>query len=134
MFVLPSFYEGLPLVAIEAAAMEKAIVATAVDGTPEVVLNGETGLTVPPGDAPALAAAMSRLLADAALRDRLARTGREHVLRTFAEEQQVARTAEFYMVAWRECKRGRIADGDGARATEPAADTVPAALRQKGER
>src|ERR1051326_1137 len=48
--VLPSFFEGLPLVAIEALAAGKPVAATAVEGTPEVVMDGRTGLLAPPGD------------------------------------------------------------------------------------
>jgi len=48
--VLPSLYEGLPLVAIESLAAGKAVIATAVDGSPEVVLHEKTGLLVPPAD------------------------------------------------------------------------------------
>ena len=44
------------------------VVATAVDGTPEIVRDGETGLLVPPSDAPALAAALARVLDDPDLR------------------------------------------------------------------
>ena len=88
--VLPSFYEGLPLVAIKALAMEKPVVATAVDGTPEVVLEGKTGLTVPPGDPAALGKAIGRLLADSALRRILGKAGRRYVLDNFTEERQVA--------------------------------------------
>ena len=60
--VLPSFYEGLPLVAVESLAAGRAMVATAVDGTPEVIVNGRTGITVPPGDSGALAAAICSML------------------------------------------------------------------------
>ena len=94
--VLPSFYEGLPLAAIESLAAGRAMVATAVDGTPEVVVEGKTGLTVAPGDARALAAAIERLLRDPELRERLARAGREHVVAGFDEKQQVARTEALY--------------------------------------
>ena len=60
--VLPSFYEGLPMTVIESLATGRTVVATAVDGTPEIVLDGKTGLLVPPGDSAALAQSMCRLL------------------------------------------------------------------------
>jgi glycogen(starch) synthase len=62
--VLPSWTEGLPLVATEAAQVARPVVATRVGGMPEVVLHGETGLLVEPGDSAALAAAITSLLED----------------------------------------------------------------------
>ena len=70
VFCLPSLSEGLPTVVCEAMACERAVVATAVDGTPEIVDDGATGLLVPPRDADALAAALRRLLQDDDLRAR----------------------------------------------------------------
>jgi len=52
------------------------MVATAVDGTPEVILDGKTGLTVPPGDAPAVAAAIIRMLGEPDMRRTMAAEGR----------------------------------------------------------
>ena len=97
--VLPSFYEGLPLVAVESLAAGRAMVATAVDGTPEVVINGRTGITIPPGDPSALAAAICSLLRSPAVRQRLADQGRAHVLEHFSQERQVLETGEFYREA-----------------------------------
>ncbi len=70
VFCLPSLSEGLPTVVCEAMACGRAVVATAVDGTPEIVDDGATGLLVPPRDAPSLAAALELLLGDEALRRR----------------------------------------------------------------
>lgn len=72
VFVLPSYSEGLPTVACEALNCGVPMVATAVDGTPEIVRHEETGLLVPPGDAGALADALERILTDDELRGRLA--------------------------------------------------------------
>lgn len=98
--VLPSLYEGLPLAAIEALAAGRPIVATDVDGTPEVVLDGQTGLTVPPGDSDALAASIVRLLSDPKLARKLGLAGREFVLRNFSASRQAVETGELYLRAW----------------------------------
>jgi len=95
--ILPSFYEGLPLVAVESLAAGRTMVATSVDGTPEVIINGRTGITVPPGDPSALAAAICSLLRSGELRQRLAAQGRAHVLERFSQERQVRETSEFYL-------------------------------------
>ena len=97
--VLPSFFEGLPLVAIESLAASRAIIATAVDGTPEVVVDGQTGLTVPPGDPARLTSAILQLLRDPELRLRLARQGHRFVLDRFTEEGQIRCTQELYFSA-----------------------------------
>jgi glycosyltransferase involved in cell wall biosynthesis len=71
VFVLPSLSEGLPTVVCEAMNCGRPVVATAVDGTPEAVRDGETGILVPPRDAPALATALARVLDDPALAARM---------------------------------------------------------------
>ena len=101
VFVLPSLFEGLPLVAIEALSMEKAVVATSVDGTPEVVLHGETGLVVPPGQAGPLAAAICEFLRDPERREVMGRNGRKHVLECFSEQRQLSLTQALYAWGWR---------------------------------
>jgi glycosyltransferase involved in cell wall biosynthesis len=71
------------IVNLEAMACETAVVATATGGIPEVVADGETGLLVPPGRPAALASALERLAADAALRRRLGAAGRRAVLERY---------------------------------------------------
>lgn len=68
--------EGFGLVYLEAGAHGLPVVAHAIGGVPEAVIDGETGLLVPPGDQPALTAAFTRLLADPVLRRRLGEAGR----------------------------------------------------------
>jgi glycosyltransferase involved in cell wall biosynthesis len=83
---LPTYREGFPNVALEAAAMALPIVATAVPGCVDAVVDGETGLLVPPRDAAALRDALDRYLADTALRARHGEAARRRVLRDFRQE------------------------------------------------
>ena len=83
LFVLSSRSEGLPLSILEAMATGLPVVASRVGGVPEVVVDGETGLLVPPGDPGSLARAIERLLDDSALRRRLGAAGRARVAEHF---------------------------------------------------
>jgi glycosyltransferase involved in cell wall biosynthesis len=96
IFVLPSLYEGLSFAVLEAMATEHAIVATAVDGTVDVIEDGRTGLLIPPGAPGALAAAITRLLADPMLRVRIGRAARQTILDRFDQRQMLARTFTLY--------------------------------------
>ncbi|MGH9397987.1 MAG: glycosyltransferase family 4 protein [Terriglobia bacterium] len=96
LVVLPSLWEGLPLIAIEAAGVGRAMVATAVDGTPEIVLDGRTGLLVPPNDSDGLADAIIALLGDEGLRKQMGVAARNHAEALFSLQQQVDRTVELY--------------------------------------
>jgi glycosyltransferase involved in cell wall biosynthesis len=96
LLILPSWTEGLPVVVLEAMARARAVVATPVGGTPEIVVDGETGLLVPPRDARALADAIGHLLADSELRGRMGRAGRERVAQSFSEEAMTRRMLEIY--------------------------------------
>jgi glycosyltransferase involved in cell wall biosynthesis len=109
--VLPSFYEGLPLSAIESLAAGRPVVASAVDGTTEVVLDGKTGLTISAGDPAALAGAISRMLETPKLTRSMGRAGRRFVLEHFSRERQVQQTEALYLDAWyRMCGRRRAAE------------------------
>jgi len=96
LVVLPSLHEGMPLTAIEAAAMAKPIVATWVDGTPEVVQDGITGRLVPPADPPALSEAMLELLRNPSQAHRMGEAARQNALARFDLSRQVEATAKVY--------------------------------------
>jgi glycosyltransferase involved in cell wall biosynthesis len=83
LFVLSTRSEGLPLSILEAMAAGLPVVASDVGGVPELVVDGETGFLVPPGDPHALAAAIERLLDDPDLRRRLGAAGRLRVSEHF---------------------------------------------------
>jgi glycogen synthase len=110
VFCCPSIYEPFGIINLEAMACGAAVVASAVGGIPEVVLDGETGLLVPLEQLPEapfepvdpqrysadLAAAINRLLAEPALRERFVTAGRERVEREFAWPAIAKQTAELY--------------------------------------
>ncbi len=89
VFVLPSLYEGLPNAVLEAMACGRPVVATAVDGTPEVVDNGVTGLLVPPRDPARLSEALLKLAGDARLRSRMGREARRRAVGRHGVDRQV---------------------------------------------
>jgi glycosyltransferase involved in cell wall biosynthesis len=96
VFVLSSDWEGMPNALLEAMAAGLPVVATAVGGTPEVVVDGVTGLLVPPRDPVALAEAITRLLHDPDLRRQMGQAGRERVKERFTVERMVSRTEALY--------------------------------------
>jgi len=96
VFLLPSRSEGMSNALLEAMAMERPVVATAVSGNAEVVEDGRSGVLVPVGDAPAMAAAAARLLADPALRRTLGRAARERVVSRYGAPAMVRRMEALY--------------------------------------
>ena len=99
--VLPSYYEGLPLAAIESLAAGRPVVASSVDGSTEVVLDERTGLVVPPGEPAPLAAAICRFLGSPELCRRMGREGRRLVEKSFGRQRQIAETEALYLRSWR---------------------------------
>ncbi len=96
LLVLPSLYEGLPNVVLEAMRFAKPVVATAAPGTTEVVADGQTGLLVPMRDPPALAEALRTVIQDRDLARRLGGGGRARVEAEFRADVMIARFAELY--------------------------------------
>jgi len=96
VFVLPSRAEGLGVAALEAMAAGRAVVASAVGGLADAVVDGRTGLLVPPGDAVALGAALERVLHEPALRAALGAAGPARVAEGFLAEQMVEAYERLY--------------------------------------
>ncbi len=92
VFCLPSHFEGLPMSVIEAMLAGLPVVATDIRGPREQVVEGQTGLLVPPGTVAPLAAALTRLAADPALRRVMGAAGRARALDLFDEAKVLART------------------------------------------
>ena len=86
IFVLPSFQEDFPLAVLDAMASGMPIVASAIDGPKDFLVEGETALLVPPGDPAALAQALARLIGDDALRETLGRAARAEAIAKYSFE------------------------------------------------
>lgn len=96
LFVLPSYREGFPRSAMEAAAMGLPIVTTDVRGCRQVVEGGRTGLIVPPRDAGALASAISNLVSDPTRRQRMSIAAAEKAKRDFDQQRVIDVTLQVY--------------------------------------
>ena len=96
VLVLSSRWEGLPYVVLEAMAYGLPVVSTSVDGIPEAVVDGVTGLLVPPEDPVALGVALERLLSDPSRGRRLGKAGRVWVAEEFTLGHMVDRLAGVY--------------------------------------
>jgi glycosyltransferase involved in cell wall biosynthesis len=99
IFCLPSHTEGFPISVLEAMACGNAIVATSVGDVPEMLEQGRAGVLVPPGDIPALAAAISRLLEDPGERARLSASARSRAERVYAQDEMVRKLYRIYAEA-----------------------------------
>jgi glycosyltransferase involved in cell wall biosynthesis len=96
LYVHPSLWEGMPNAVLEAMACARPIVATSVGGTLELLVDRESGLLVPPGDAPALAAAIIRILTHTEESAQLGGAARERVASQFSLDSTMAATARLY--------------------------------------
>ena len=105
-FVLPSRYEGLPNALLEAMAAGLPCIATRVSGNEDVIMDGECGLLVPPGDPDALAAALIRVLTRPAEARVLGRAARDRIIR-FYDRRDLMRQLEALYARLVDANRGR---------------------------
>lgn len=96
LLVLPSYAEGVPVAVLEAMAAGLPVVTTPVGGVPDFFVHGVNGLLTPSGDVPALAGALSRLLADGEARQTMGQHNRQQALAQFAVPQYAQRLLEVY--------------------------------------
>jgi glycosyltransferase involved in cell wall biosynthesis len=96
MIVLPSRSEGIPNVALEAMALGKPVIATAVGGTPEVIVDGESGLLVPSEQPEVMAQAILQVVNDSELAKRLSAGARKRVKERFSVESRCNKLIELY--------------------------------------
>lgn len=116
--VMPSRWEGFGLVAVEAMRAGKPVIASAIGGLPEIVVDGVTGWLVRPDDAAALAAALAAC--DENVRARMGRAGRQRFLARFTSD----RTSERLLQVYAEALAGQPRRGPAT--TAAAANTPPA--------
>ncbi len=96
LFALASFAEGIPVVLMEAMALELPCVTTFITGIPELIRPGVDGLLVPPSDVVGLADAMAELMDDPARRAALAKAGRERVLEKYNLPKNIGKLGEVF--------------------------------------
>lgn len=106
VLAVSSLSEGSSISAMEAMALGKPVVGTAVGGVPEVIVDGDTGLLVPPGDPQALAEAVCALLADPGRARSMGERGRQRAAAHFDIEMMLQRTKEVYADVLRETMEG----------------------------
>ena len=110
----PSHREGFGVACLEAMAHGRPVVASAVGGLLDLVVDGETGIHVPPGDVAALRAALERLLDDRELRRKLGEAGRRRAAERFSWEAVTRETLELY-ARYAGKKPGRSGSGSSER-------------------
>lgn len=96
IFVLSSKWEGQPIALLEAMASAKPVIGTNVDGIPEIVENGKSGLLVEPGQVSPLAFAMEQLILHQQLRDEFATRGKDRISEEFTARRMAERVAHLY--------------------------------------
>lgn len=108
IFVMPSYFEGQSVSILEAMANVCGIVASDTGGIPDMIVNGETGLLVPPGDADRLEQGILRLLEDPVLCRKLGENARKKAETAFSMEQNIERLLAVYESVGRGKRGGRI--------------------------
>ena len=96
LLALPSYAEGVPIAVLEAMAAGLPVVTTPVGGIPDLIADGRNGLLVQPGDVPALASAINRLLDDPALRGAMGDLNRQQVVAEYDVPRYVDRLLALY--------------------------------------
>jgi len=96
IFVLPSLFEGLPNVVLEAMAMKKAIIATNVGGNPELIEDGQNGFLVPPRNVESLANDINTLILDANLREKMGCANRRMIEEKFGWDVVIPNIEKVY--------------------------------------
>ena len=96
VFVLTSLSEGFGLVLLEAMSASKPVISTNVSALPETVIEGETGLMVPPENTAALASAIQVLVQDAGMRERFGKAGFERAVSNFSLDAMFKKTVKIY--------------------------------------
>jgi colanic acid/amylovoran biosynthesis glycosyltransferase len=96
LFCIPSFAEGIPVVLMEAMAMEIPCVTTRITGVPELICDGVDGLLVAPSDLEGLIEALAKLIDDEVLRERIAKAGRRRILEHYDLRRNVEKLATIF--------------------------------------
>lgn len=96
LFVMSSHLEGLCTSILDALLMQVPVVATNTGGIPDIIVDNQTGLLVPPKDPASLAESIGRMIDDEPLRKELARHGKDRVIKCFSNDQMVSGTEEIY--------------------------------------
>jgi glycosyltransferase involved in cell wall biosynthesis len=97
LLVIPSLFEGFPMITLEGMAMAKPIVATNIDGITEQITDGVNGFLVPPKDPSALAKAVIRVLNDRKTARTMGLSARNKVEQEFSVEKMIAETEKVYL-------------------------------------
>jgi glycosyltransferase involved in cell wall biosynthesis len=122
VFCLPSFAEGVPIVLMEAMAMEIPVVTTAITGIPELVQDGVSGFLVRPGRVDELAERLAQLLTDPSLRATMGRAGRRKVVAEYDSEHNARELAQLFATRASgagDLQSGRRSDRAGGRGARP---------------